>query len=243
MTQPIIKSAEKSELSETHSTLPLNRRSMVMGGALMACGALAIIRQPSSIAKPIDDNKFKSILPATVGPWRSRPSVELVLPPADALSEKLYENLETRIYEGKDLPQIMFVIAYSSIQSDNVHVHRPEVCYPAAGLKIMSNEGLKLTVGNKKIAARFLAADRDGPVEYILYWVRVGKEFPAKWLDQRVEMMIANVAGHLPDGVLVRFSTISNDAAEASATLTNFATQMAGALNSQAKMIFFGTAR
>ena len=243
MSEPITKNAEKSELSETQSSVSLNRRSMVIGGALLACGALAIVRQPSSMAIPIGEDKFKAMLPAVVGPWRSRPSVELVLPPADALSEKLYENIETRIYEGKDLPEIMFLIAHSSIQSDNTQVHRPEVCYPAAGFNIISDEMLKLTVGNRKIAARLLAADRGGPVEYIVYWVRVGKEFPAKWLDQRVEMMISNVAGHSPDGVLVRFSTISNDAAKATATLTNFATQMAGALNSQAKMVFFGTAR
>lgn len=243
MSEPITKNAEKSELLETQSSVSLNRRSMVIGGALLACGALAIVRQPSSMAKPIGEDKFKAMLPAVVGPWRSRPSFELVLPPADTLSEKLYENLETRIYEGEDLPQIMFLIAYSSIQRNDVQVHRPEVCYPVAGLPILSNEARVSKIGTRAIQTRFLSADRRGPMEYILYWTRVGLKYPLEWSDQRIAMMQSNLLGQLPDGALIRFSMISNDPVEASATLTNFATQMAGTLNTQAKMIFFGTAR
>ncbi len=243
MSDIITKIAGKSELSENPTSVSLSRRSMVIGGALLACGALAAVRQPSSTAKPISEEKFKKLLPATVGPWRSRPSFELVLPPADTLSEKLYENLETRIYEGEGLPQIMFLIAYSSIQRNDVQVHRPEVCYPVAGLPILSNEARVSKIGNRSIETRFLSADRGGPKEYILYWTRVGLSYPLQWSDQRIAMMQSNLLGQLPDGALIRFSIISNDPVEASATLTNFATQMAATLNTQAKMIFFGTAR
>jgi EpsI family protein len=218
----------------------LNRRNLLLGGGMALCAGLTYAYSPQSTAKTIPDAEFKKLIPEKVGGWTSRSDVELILPPPDELSEKLYENLETRIFEGQGLPPIMFLIAYSSIQRNDVQVHRPEVCYPAAGLPITKNEPGKSQIGNVKLDSRFLIADRDGAQEMILYWTRVGDSYPLDWRSQRVEMAKANLSGAMPDGALIRFSTISNDEQDARKSLTEFAIQMKNVLLPKSRDIFFG---
>jgi EpsI family protein len=218
----------------------LDRRNLILGAALAACAGMAYAATPKSQSKPLSDAEFEKLIPSQIGSWTSYNSAELILPPPDELSEKLYENIVTRIYQRKDAPPIMFLIAYSSIQRNDVQVHRPEVCYPAAGLPILKNVPGKSKIGNKTLDTRFLIADRRSAKEMILYWTRVGTSFPLDWRDQRIEMARANLNGIMPDGALVRFSMIANDEDEARRTLTDFASEMKAALPGRSRQIFFG---
>ena len=119
----------------------LDRRSVMIGAALASMAGVSIIRTPEPSGRIVPDSRFRDAIPSRVGGWTSRRSAELVLPELDG-GERLYENLETRIYEGRDLPTIMFLVAYSSRQINDIQVHRPEVCYPVAGFPIKTSEPL-----------------------------------------------------------------------------------------------------
>lgn len=186
----------------------LDRRSVLLGFGLAGGAALSYFSMPRALAAPIPEIKFQQMIPEVVGGWKSRKSDELVLPAPDEGQQKLYENLETRVYEGDGLPSIMVLIAYSSIQRNNVQVHRPEVCYPAAGFPILWTKEKVLDVGSRKILARELVAQRGGLKERIIYWVRVGKDYPIGWAEQRLSMAISNAKGVTPDGLLFRVSTL-----------------------------------
>ena len=71
-----------------------------------------------------------------------------------------------------------------------------------------------------------MVADRGGYVEQILYWVRVGDQFPTTWIDQRFAMAADSLKGRLPDGVLVRLSTIQEPEFHGIPMLKGFATQL-----------------
>lgn len=188
--------------------IPLDRRSFIAGGVLLAGAGLSQLSHPQAFASPIPKAQFERMVPDNVGPWRSRRSAELVVKAEDGQQDKLYENLETRIYEGPDLPSIMLLIAYSSIQQNDILVHRPEVCYPASGFAIEQKRPATVDFGSKSINASELVADRGGLKEKILYWVRVGDNFPRGWVDLRLTTALSNVKGVTPDGVLFRVSTI-----------------------------------
>jgi EpsI family protein len=117
---------------------------------------------------------------------------------------------------------MMALVAYSSVQQNDIQVHRPEVCYPAAGYPIISSRTTELNFDGKTIDAREVVADRGGVYERVIYWVRVGDEFPATWADQRIAMARANLQGKVPDGVLVRMSTIEEPGKSASSDLRTF---------------------
>lgn len=200
----------------------IDRRSAIVGLGLTAGAALSYFNTPRALAAPIAEARFQQLIPAKVGGWASRKSAELVLPAEDEGQDKLYENLETRIYEGNDLPAIMFLIAYSSIQRNDVQVHRPEVCYPAAGFPILWTKPATIDVGGRTLLGRELLADRGGLNERIIYWVRVGDKFPIGWAEQRLTMALSNARGVTPDGVLFRVSTIDDDPERAASALRMF---------------------
>jgi EpsI family protein len=216
---------KRRDLGDTppKASVDLDRRSIMIGSGLAAAGALSYLAAPKAIAKPIEQASFHASIPEKVGGWSSRRSQEIVLPPQDD-SNKLYENQETRIYEGPGLPAIMFLIAFSSIQQNDVQVHRPEVCYPAAGYPVISTGPTEISYRNRSLAGRELVADRGGLHERIIYWIRVGDFFPTSWREQRITMALANLGGSIPDGVLFRVSAVEEPGRSASATLRQFIT-------------------
>lgn len=200
----------------------IDRRSLVIGLGLAGGGAFSYFNSPRAMAAPISPDRFQQMIPAKVGRWTSRKSAELVLPAEDKGRDKLYENIETRIYECEGLPAMMLMVAYSSVQRNDVQVHRPEVCYPAAGFPIIWTRPAMIDVGSREVSGRELVADRGGLKERIVYWVRVGDEFPTDWTDQRLIMAKANLRGITPDGVLFRVSMIEVDPASSVKALDTF---------------------
>ena len=222
------------------NTFAIDRRGLLIGAGFTICGGASYVMQPRKTGNSITETTFQKLLPTKVGQWTSRVSSDLILPITDELSEKLYENLETLVYEGPNLPSIMFLIAYSSIQQNDIQVHRPEVCYPMSGFPILDNQPLVALIGNSRVPSRFLIADRESQNEMILYWTRVGRKYPLDWNQQRIEMARAGLLGVIPDGALVRFSMISDSETDAVESLTNFAGLMKSSLSQRALEVFFG---
>jgi EpsI family protein len=201
--------------------LAMDRRSLVVDAGLTAAAALAYLRMPVAMEQAFKPARFSAAIPATVGGWTSRKSAEVVLPPQDD-SNELYGNLETGVYEGLGLPAIMLLIAFSSIQQNDIQVHRPEVCYPASGYPILWSRSREIDFGSATIVARELVADRGGLRERIVYWVRVGSAFPTNWAEQRTTMARQNLQGSIPDGALFRVSSIEAPDSPSSAALLQF---------------------
>ena len=201
----------------------LRRRSFLIGGGLIVAGMASYLRVPKATAQPMTAESFQAAVPGRVGGWTSRKSSEVVLPAQDDANE-LYENLETRIYEGPGLPLMMVVIAFSSTQQADIQVHRPEVCYPAAGLPVIWSKPLDIKFKSTSIAAREVLADRGGLRERVVYWVRVGDAFPITWPEQRLTMALDNLKGTVPDGVLFRISSIEEPDGDTKASIMTFIT-------------------
>jgi EpsI family protein len=201
----MIEQSDQSELKAQGANV--DRRSFIIGTGLAAATGLYYVRTPVRLATPVSQESFSAAIPETVGEWTSRKSQQVVLPPQDD-SNALYENLETRIYEGAGLPAIMLLIAFSSKQQNDIQVHRPEVCYPASGFPILWSRQTPIDLPSGPVAGRELLAERGGLRERIFYWVRVGNSFPTTWAQQRLTMAVQNLQGEVPDGALFRVSAI-----------------------------------
>ncbi len=241
MTNEIKISNTASSASDVREGKMLDRRSVMIGLGLAAGATLSYFGVSRVSAAAVSEEQFQRMIPEMVEGWKSRKSSELVLPAQDDMQAKLYENLETRVYEGPDLPSIMMLIAYSRAQQNNVQVHRPEVCYPASGYPITANEPTLVDFGGHRISARELVADRDGVNERIVYWVRVGEQFPVGWAEQRFAMAKANALGNVPDGLLFRASVVEEDpnytAQALQSFIKSFGNSIAGELQNR---VFFG---
>ena len=202
-----------------------SRRAFVIGGALAASAGVAYARQPEVAAKAVDTDEFDSWVPEAVGQWRSESSSGVVLPPPDTLRDRLYDNLVTRVYVSGNRAPMMVLMAYNNAQDGVLQVHRPEVCYPVGGYTLTETENVNLDVAGKSIPSNFFTASAPNRVEHVLYYTRLGPAYPRTWAQQRLAVMRENLAGRIPDGILMRFSTLSSNRETALPDLEKFAGQ------------------
>ena len=220
--------------------MTVDRCGEILGAAFVACAGLTAFRQPMEGVSPIFSKAFAATIPAKGGGWTAEKSSEVVLAAPDETSDKLYQNVETRTYTRDALPEIMFLCAYSNIQKNDVQVHRAEVCYLASGYPITKYIAEKITAGNQDTNARFLIADRGGLREMIIYWTRVGKSFPIDRQSQAIEMAKASITGALPDGVLLRVSSIMDEQKSAKKLFLQLIEKLGLLPNSGLKPLIFG---
>lgn len=221
----------------------LNRRNLLIGGALVATAAISHARKPVPIAPLLGKTKLETLIPNKIGPWNYETSSGLVLPPSDQLTESLYDQLITRVYTAADGTGVMMLIAYSGRQDGMLQVHRPEICYPASGYALdrIEDHAIRIDPGFA-LPTRFIVANSRARTEQLVYWTRIGPSFPTTWIGQREAVVKENLKGFIPDGVLVRISTIMQDDAGALALLERFTVDLRRSLAGKASQALFGTA-
>jgi len=205
----------------------LTRRHLLMGAGLLAVSGLAFARTPKRRYGEITDEQFNAMFPTQFGDWRLLPVSELIMPPESELANKLYEHILTRTYVNRDGVAVMFLAAYNSIQLNNVQLHRPEICYHASGFSIDLSRPIDVRVlQNDVVPARLVKATRGSRTENVLYWTRIGEDFPQTWTGQRISMTKANLEGYMADGLLLRMSVIDPDPDEAVRRMSGFMADM-----------------
>lgn len=218
----------------------LSRRHLLMGGAMLAVGGVSYARMPKRAYPDIADKAFEALFPKKFGDWATLPVSELIMPPEGDLTDKLYQHILTRTYVNGNGDGVMLLIAYNSQQVNNVQVHRPEICYAASGFEIRDSKPYDLDLGGgKKVPTSIVRAERLSRIENIIYWTRIGEDFPQSWLSQRIAMTKANLEGYYADGLLVRASAVDNDEAKAVALVSDFLRQMAASSPPKGRALAF----
>lgn len=219
-------------------------RREFMIGALCATGAgSAYALTPRERISLLGSAKLDSVIPKTFGQWKHVESDALVVPQSDeSLASKLYSQSVGRLYMHDDGSGVMLLIAYGDTQSDQLQLHRPEVCYPAFGFTLLKNEGVRVNVGEKvAVPGRLIVARSQVRTEQISYWTRIGEFLPTTNGEQRSAKLRTAFQGKIPDGVLVRVSSIDDDQDKAFATNQRFAAAMMRAIAPQHRAALIGT--
>ncbi|MGB7407657.1 MAG: exosortase-associated protein EpsI, V-type [Pontixanthobacter sp.] len=203
----------------------VSRRNVLIGAALAASSGIAFARRPT-IANPIiPQDTFEEWVPENFGPWTTAARSGVLLPPPDALRDRLYDNLVTRVYTAPAMPPVMLLLAYNNAQDGVVQVHRPEVCYPVGGFVLSETRDFDLPVGNMVVPSNIFTATGPERLEQVAYFTRMGTAFPRNWADQRIAVMKANLSGYIPDGMMMRASALGIDQQPAKALLADFSAQ------------------
>ena len=216
----------------------VDRRKVLLGLLFCSAAGLAAARQPSQHLDYLGKDKLDALVPKAIGPWKFVAASGLVVPPNDQLSRALYSNLLTRVYADGQNPPVMLLVAQSGSQTGVLQIHRPETCYTAGGYHISAVTPQPIPVGSTIVPANRMDASSDGMVEHIIYWTRIGNRMPASWKQQRIAVAEQNIRGIIPDAILVRVSTVSDDADEASKTLQAFVQALIGSLPPNRREVF-----
>jgi EpsI family protein len=216
----------------------LDRRKVLLGLLFGSTAAIAAWRQPRRHLDYLGRDKLDHIVPKDIGPWRFVAASGLVIPPEDQLSRLVYSQLLTRIYSNGDDAPLMLLVAQSGSQTGILQVHRPETCYTASGYTISRLDRYPFRIGSSIIDANSMDAEAEGVTEHVLYWTRVGNKIPATWRDQKIAVAEQNLKGIIPDAILVRISTVSNDPEAARASLEAFARALISSVPAPRRSVF-----
>lgn len=219
-----------------------NRRDFILGGTLAAAAVTAQAMRPRTAIDLLGTSRLDDVIPNSIGPYRFLSSSGLVVPPEDDLSNAIYAQLLTRTYVAEGLPRIMLLVAQSPAQDGVLQMHRPEYCYPAGGYRLSRRRQSVPMIAEQPVPVTTFTASSPDRTEQLLYWTRVGNDLPTTWAAQRWTVARDNMLGYIPDGVLVRISTISPETG-ALRFVMDFARQMVAAVEPRNRQILIGSIR
>lgn len=217
-------------------------RSAVMLGALMlAAPVLSYVLTPKPIPKSERPN-LESLIPKAFSDWRIDPSVIPVLPSPDQRQQlsEIYDQLVNRTYVNSAGTRMMVSIAYGSRQSQRLQAHRQEVCYAAQGFQIENLRYVTERVAGADITVTRMLATSKNRSEPVTYWFTVGSQVVQSRLQRLMVQLQYGLSGTIPDGVLVRVSSLNSDEQLAYQEQLAFINEMLDTMSPQSRKRFVG---
>lgn len=222
----------------------MKRRDVIFGAmGVAALGASEALR-PRRKLRLLQGGTIEQALPSRVGQWSSERSADFIGPElSGAVTKALYSELVPRTYFNDETGDgVALLAAYGDTQSDLLQLHRPEFCYPAVGFNLRLSRPDKLPLGNGAILpCRKVVAYTQERTENIIYWTRMGEALPQSAGEQRTTRIAQSIEGVVPDGILMRFSALSDDSDLAFETLQAFIPAMLKAVPLAKRKAFIGT--
>jgi EpsI family protein len=224
-------------------TIPL--KSWIIGLCMVAAALLSIVLTPtkltSATAPKVD---LETMIPKQFGDWHQLQELDVisVSPEVQATIDKIYQQTLSRTYINSNGQQIMLALAYGDNQADNLQVHKPEQCYPAQGFQILHSVtgSLHLEQSQKNIPVKRLVAKQGARIEPITYWITVGNQIAVNGWKWKLAQLKYGLTGKVPDGMLVRISSIGEDEKLSFSVQQNFINTMLNNMRPEDKMHLVG---
>jgi EpsI family protein len=209
---------------------------------LVSAGMASALRPTISLADERTPISLKTMVPPEFGEWREQQNVSaaIVDPQQRELLDKIYSETLTRTYVNSAGYRIMLSIAYGKNQSDALQLHKPEVCYPAQGFALLAKQASTLDLSGTQIATIRLQTSLGQRFEPITYWTVVGDRITTSGINKKLTEMRYALKGRIPDGMLIRVSSIDTNVEKAYAIQGQFAQQMVQAIGPEVRKRFAG---
>ncbi len=218
-------------------------RNVILLVLMLAASGLAVALCPThKIADQGPKIELETMIPRAFGDWREeqQSSAQIVDPQTKEMIEKIYNQTLTRTYANANGYRIMLSIAYGNDQSDSMQMHKPEVCYPAQGFTLHNKQTGNLTVANGLIPVTRILTSLGQRSEPVTYWTTIGDRVVQGGVNKKIIEMSYGLTGKIPDGMLIRVSSIDAEAEKAYEIQNRFSAQMIGALAPENRQRFTG---
>jgi EpsI family protein len=213
-------------------------RNIILLVLMLAASGLALALRPtqkiSDLGTPID---LEKMIPPAFGEWREEKhaSFQMVDPQQKETIDRIYTQTLSRTYVNGHGYRIMLSIAYGDDQRDSMQMHYPEVCYPAQGFTLEEKQRGTLATANGQIPVTRILTNLGPRSEPVTYWTTVGNRVFQGGIQKKVAEMSYGLNGNIPDGMLIRVSSIDGEAARAFEMQDQFADQMLAVLAPEAR--------
>ncbi len=199
--------------------MKINRIQVILACiAILGAATLAKVLVPRELmARTVASPSLDSMVPRQFGTWSVVPEISPVTPPdpegyvqPDPSSAKIYSQELGRTYTDGHGNIVMLLIAYGPVQNYRLKSHRPEICYTANGFRVSDKTKtlLEYRKGSAPIEAVRLVTQRESRFEPVTYWMKVGNQIANGVVDNQLARLKYGLRGIIPDGALIRVSTI-----------------------------------
>ncbi|MEA1989393.1 MAG: EpsI family protein [Pseudomonadota bacterium] len=185
---------------------------------------------------------LEKIIPPTFQNWKQ---LDQGLPLIVSLEEQnsldaIYSQTLSQVYYNDAGARIILSLAYGPNQTDPKRVHKPEVCYPAQGYNIESNELGMLQTDYLTIPVKYLKGVSAAQTEFITYWIVVGGVAVSNDVDFKVQQLKFALDGKVPDGLLFRVSSHGKEAQDEYEKQKAFINDLLMAVDDDTRTILIG---
>jgi EpsI family protein len=135
---------------------------------------------------------------------------------------------------------MMLAVAYGGDQSDALKAHRQEACYRAQGFDIVSLAHGRYATAGRDIPVTRMHAVKGERSEPVTYWFTMGDSVVLGRLERLKVQLRHGFAGRIPDGMLVRVSSLSHDPTAAYAAHESFMSGLVGSVPATEAARFVG---
>lgn len=183
-------------------------------------------------------------IPKNFGNWTEDLMQVPVLPNPQLQSklDALYSSTLARTYRNQMGQQVMLSIAYGSDQSSEAtSVHRPEFCYSSQGFKVNNRGESIAAIGSRRLVVQRLVGVLGKRNEPITYWITLDETATLPGLGRKYEQLRYGLRGQIPDGMLVRVSSINSDEAESFKLQEQFLNDLATSMEPSILKRYFGS--
>jgi len=162
------------------------------------------------------------MLPKQFGNW-TQEAGSIAQVPADieestetSAARPVYDQVVMRTYRNiASGASIMLVVAYGRQQKQEFKIHRPNLCYYGQGFYVTDEKSSRLLLnGSTAVSAESFLAINRGRQEFVTYWIRIGHRISNDPWATRWFLLREALAGRVPDGMLVRASSLVNRVGE-----------------------------
>jgi EpsI family protein len=221
-------------------------RNFILLVLMLAASGLALALRPTQkIADQGPAIDLETMIPHAFGDWSEEQhnSVQMVDPQQQEMIEKIYTQTLSRTYINTHGYRIMLAIAYGDDQRDSMQMHYPEVCYPAQGFSLQSKQAGTLPTENGLIPVTRILTNLGQRNEPVTYWTTVGDLVFQGGVQKKLAEIRYGLKGKIPDGMLIRVSSIDAEATRAYEMQTRFIDQMLGVLTPEHRKKLDGMAQ
>jgi EpsI family protein len=204
-------------------------RPLAVLALMLFASVLSVVAVPSakvSNTRPSID--LERAVPKEFGDWRIDPSV-VPLPPTPDQEQNLrqtYDQILSRTYVNRRGQRMMLSMAYGSSQSQRLRVHRQEVCYTSQGFKVTGLERTVARILGVDVPLTRMVATQGSRIEPVIYWFTMGDQVVLTYFQREMAHFKHVLSGYLPDGYLVRVSSLSPDGPRAYGQQIAFAEEL-----------------
>lgn len=216
-------------------------RNIGIGFVLLATLFVSVALKPSGEIEQTEAIILDDLIPKSFADWHEDPTpMPVVSPDVQAALDMIYAQTLSRVYINEQGERVMLSIAYGRSQSDSLAIHLPEGCYQGQGFGVDKKISSDLVFASKAIPVAKLIATKGLRVEPITYWITIGDKVVNNAWDMKKAKLYYTLKHEVPNGFLVRISSISSQTLDAYKLQEEFAIKMIEGVQPEKRELLIG---